>query len=83
MARRSGTEWFIGAITNYDPRTLELETNFLKSGKYKLEAILDGINANTRAEDYKKVVTEFIAGEKLKLNLASGGGWVARIVPID
>ena len=83
MARRSGTDWFIGAITNWDPRNLELETNFLKPGKYKLEAIQDGINANTRAEDYKKVVTEFSAGEKLKLNLASGGGWVARVVPIQ
>ena len=69
MARRSGTDWFIGAITNYDPRMLELETNFLKPGKYRLEAIQDGINANTRAEDYKRVVTEFNAGEKLKLRI--------------
>jgi alpha-glucosidase len=83
MARRSGTDWFIGAITNYDPRTLELETNFLKPGKYRLEAIQDGINAGTRAEDYKKVETEFTAGEKLKLTLASGGGWVARVVQIN
>jgi alpha-glucosidase len=83
MARRSGNNWFIGAITNWDSRTLELETGFLKPGKYKLEAIQDGINANTRAEDYKKVVTELIAGEKIKLNLASGGGWVARVVPIE
>lgn len=83
MARRSGTDWFIGAITNYDPRTLELETNFLKPGKYRLEAIQDGINAGKRAEDYKKVETEFTAGESLKLNLASGGGWVARIVSMN
>lgn len=82
MARRSGNDWFIGAITNWDPRNLELETNFLKPGKYKLEAIQDGINAGTRAEDYKKVVTEFTAGDIIKLNLASGGGWVARIIPI-
>jgi alpha-glucosidase len=79
MARRSGSEWFVGAITNYDPRSLELKTDFLKPGKYKLEAIQDGINAGTRAEDYKRIEMEFIAGEILKLNLAAGGGWVARI----
>jgi hypothetical protein len=48
-----------------------------------LEAIQDGIIAGTRAEDYKKVETEFTAGEKLKLTLASGGGWVARVVQIN
>ncbi len=83
IARRSGSDWFVGAITNWDPRNLELETSFLKPGKYKLEAIQDGINANARAEDYKKIVAEFVAGEKLKLNLASGGGWVAHITPIQ
>ena len=82
MARRAGTNWFIGAITNWDQREIELQTDFLKAGKYKLEAFQDGINANARAEDYKRIEMEFTAGENLKLNLASGGGWVARIVPV-
>jgi alpha-glucosidase len=81
MARRSGEEWFIGAITNHDKRTLELETGFLGSGTYRIEAIEDGINAGTRAEDYRKTETFIRAGEVLKLSLASGGGWVARITP--
>jgi alpha-glucosidase len=82
MARKAGTDWFIGAITNWDQRTIELQTDFLKAGKYKLEAFQDGINANARAEDYKRIEREFTAGETLKLNLASGGGWVARISEI-
>jgi alpha-glucosidase len=81
MARRSGEEWFIGAITNHDKRTLELETGFLGSGTYRIEAIEDGINAGTRAEDFRKTETFIRAGEVLKLSLASGGGWVARITP--
>jgi alpha-glucosidase len=83
MARRSGNEWFLGAITNYDPRSIELKTDFLKPGKYKLEAIQDGINAGTRAEDYKWIEIEFVAGDTLKLNLAEGGGWVAKVAPIN
>jgi hypothetical protein len=44
-------------------------------------AIEDGINAGTRAEDYKMVVTTFQSGDVLKLRLASGGGWIGRIYP--
>jgi alpha-glucosidase len=79
MARRSGNEWYIGAITNWDKRTLQLETDFLAAGKYSLEAIEDGINANVRAEDYRKTILTFQGGDTLKLSLAPGGGWIARI----
>jgi alpha-glucosidase len=81
LARRSGGEWYIGAITNWDERVIDLKTDFLGSGKYRLEAIEDGINSNKRAEDYKKIEKEFQAGDVINLRLASGGGWVARIVP--
>jgi alpha-glucosidase len=81
LARRSGNEWFIGAITDWSELTIDLETGFLEPGKYKLEAIEDGINANKRAEDYKKTEMNFQAGDILKLRLASGGGWVAHITP--
>ncbi len=79
MARRSGSSWYIGAITNWDERDLTIETAFLAPGKYRLVAIEDGINAGTRAEDYRKIETTFQAGDVLKLRLASGGGWIARI----
>jgi alpha-glucosidase len=82
MARRSGDEWYIGAITNWDRRSIDLETGFLPPGKYRLEAIRDGINADSRAEDYVKTETSFKSGDVLKLSLASGGGWVAHIYPV-
>jgi alpha-glucosidase len=81
LARRSGDEWFIGAITNWSGRSVDLETTFLEPGKYRLEAVEDGINAGKRAEDYKKVERDFQAGDTLKLKMASGGGWVAHITP--
>jgi alpha-glucosidase len=82
LARRSGSEWYIGAITNWNERAIDLETGFLEPGKYRLEAIADGVNANKRAEDYKKIEKDFQSGEVLKLSLASGGGWVAHIAPV-
>ncbi len=80
IARKSGEEWFAGAITNWDERSIDLETNFLEPGKYHLVAIADAINAGKRAEDYKRIEMDFQAGDVLKLNLASGGGWIARIM---
>jgi alpha-glucosidase len=82
MARRLGKEWFVGAITNWDKRTLEIDTDFLGDGTFSLEAIEDGINSGSRAEDYRRKVSTFKAGDILKLDLASGGGWVARITPL-
>jgi alpha-glucosidase len=82
IARRSGEDWYVGAITNQDERVLELPTTFLKPGKYHIEAIVDGINAGTRAEDYLKSDQDISSGDLLKLKLAAGGGWVARITPV-
>jgi alpha-glucosidase len=82
MARRSGDNWYVGAITGWDARTIELGTDFLLPGKYRIEAIEDGVNAHQRAEDYRKTERELQAGETVKVSLAPGGGWVARIVPV-
>jgi alpha-glucosidase len=83
LARRAGENWFVGAITNQQEREIELSTDFLKQGKYHIELIEDGVNANTRAEDYKRIEHDFISGDVLKLKLAAGGGWVARITPYN
>jgi alpha-glucosidase len=82
LARRSGRDWYIGAITNNDERIIDLSTDFLEKGGYHIEAIEDGINADTRASDYIKTERNLESGETLKLKLAKGGGWVARISPV-
>lgn len=79
LARRAGTTWFIGATTNKDGRTLEISTDFLATGKYDIEIIADGANANTAANDYKLANRELNAGEKLTIKMANGGGWLAKI----
>jgi alpha-glucosidase len=81
LARRSGNEWYVGAITDRNERYIDLATGFLAPGQYKLEAIADGLNASKRAEDYRKIEMNFKAGDLLKLKLEPGGGWAARITP--
>lgn len=83
LARRAGSDWHIGAITNENARLLTLPTDFLAPGRYRMELIEDGINANKSASDYKRINTVINAGDVLHLDLAPGGGWVARITPLD
>ena len=48
-----------------------------------MEAIRDGINADVRAIDYKKEHRAVRKGQTIRLNLAPGGGWVARLTPVQ
>ncbi|HPI98950.1 MAG TPA: glycoside hydrolase family 97 C-terminal domain-containing protein, partial [Synergistales bacterium] len=81
MARRSGDNWYVGGLTDWTEREMELDLSFLPAGKYRIEIFSDGINADRYAEDYRHTVTEAGQGEKIKLKMAPGGGWVARISP--
>ncbi len=80
LARRHGNEWFVAAITDWTPREMELDFNFLTENKeYTVELFRDGINADIRANDYKKEIRKVKKGDRITVSLASGGGWVARI----
>jgi alpha-glucosidase len=81
LARRSGKEWFVGALTNWTARDMDLDLSFLPDGKYSMDIFQDGINADRYAGDYKHLKTSVKAGDKMKIHLAPGGGWVARISP--
>jgi len=79
VARRNGPDWYVGAMTDWTPRTLEIDLSFLPAGNFTMEAYQDGVNADRNASDYQKITTQVNRNTKLKLPLASGGGWAARI----
>jgi len=78
VARRSGTSWFVGAMTDWDARDLSLDTGFLGGGSWTAEVFADGRNAGRNPQDYRKAVLRVIPGTSLDVRLAPGGGWVAR-----
>ena len=82
LARRSGNDWFVGALTDWNAREMVLDLSFLPAGEFIIEIFQDGINADKHAQDYKHLKKNVKQGEKLKINLAPGGGWVARISPV-
>ena len=79
VARKSGAQWYLGAMTDEIKRELTVDFSFLDGGDYTIEIYQDGINADRYGNDYKKVVRNISKSDKLKIQLAPGGGWVARI----
>ena len=77
--------WFLGAITDENPRNTEISLNFLTPGKkYKATIYQDGKDAhwekNPKAYSIKTI--EVTSKTKLKLNLAAGGGTAISFFPL-
>jgi alpha-glucosidase len=83
LARRSGKEWFVGALTDWKSRELNLDLSFLPAGKYKMDIFQDGVNADRHAGDYKHLIISVSSGDKMKIQLAPGGGYAARLFPVQ
>jgi len=81
VARRSGRDWYVGAMTDWTPRSLDVDLSFLSEGTFTMEAYQDGVNADKFASDYKKTTVGVNQTTKLTIKLAPGGGWAARIHP--
>jgi alpha-glucosidase len=79
IARRKGETWYVGAMTNWTPRDLTIDLSFLEVGQYQAVVFADGVNADREATDYKKTIAPVVAGQKLSVHLAPGGGWAAII----
>ena len=81
VARRNGKDWYVGAMTNWAERDIEIDLSFLTSGSFTIDAYQDGINADRMASDYKKSTSQVTKSTKLKVHLAPGGGYAARLHP--
>ena len=81
VARRSGRDWWVGAMTDASPRELALDLGFLPEGAFRITAYEDGPNAQRWASDYRKTAAEVTRQSRLTLRLAEGGGFAARITP--
>lgn len=79
LARRKDDTWFISAITNWNERNLAVKLDFLPKGNYEIEAIVDGVNASSRAIDYDKLKIDVDNQYILPMSLSKGGGWVGII----
>ncbi len=79
-ARKNNNNWFVGGMTNWTERDLELKFDFLDDGNYKATVCKDGINADRYAGDYviqKNVIIK--KNDTIRIHLAPGGGFLLRL----
>ena len=78
--RKKDINWYIGGMTNWDPRDVVLDLSFLpKQFRYTATIFKDGLNVDRNAEDYQ--VEKIIVNHQSKLNIhmASGGGFAIKL----
>lgn len=78
-ARRSGNVWYVGGITNWTARDVEVDCSFLGDKTYDATLFKDGANAHRIGRDYKCESIRIKNDGKLKIHLAPGGGFALKI----
>ena len=81
QARRAGSEWFVGAMTNTEERTINIPTDFLPKGRYQVELYNDDSTLTTRTKVAVKHMT-VKSGKPITLTLQSSGGAALHFKPI-
>jgi alpha-glucosidase len=82
QARRSGDEWFVGAMNGLTARDITIDTSsFLQKGKkYRVEIYNDDPALKTRTQVASSEMS-IKGGKAIKLHLQPSGGAALRIVP--
>jgi len=75
-AKRKGNTWYIGAITDWYARIIEINLRTLGITSGTITMFLDGPNAHRKGADYLKGTISVPADGKMILDLAPGGGAV-------
>ena len=76
IARKKDNIWYLGAMTDWEARNMDINLDFLDEEEYILRIWKDGINANRNAMDFKQETKKVSRKSTLKIQLASGGGFV-------
>ena len=74
-------DWYLGSLTNEDPRTYSVSLNFLEDGavyEAQIYADAEGIAYNDRPEEVVISTKDVTSDDSLELNLAPGGGVAIR-----
>lgn len=77
LARRKGRDWYVGAMTNADARTVSLPLDFLGRGRFEATVYADTDTPNRTDISTKAVEAE----TTLTLALKPSGGAAIRITP--
>jgi alpha-glucosidase len=83
---RDSDDWYLGAKTDADARTMNVPLDFLDAGRaYTAQIYRDGSNADWEAQpiDYVIETRRVEADESLQIDLAPGGGAAVQFMPVE
>jgi alpha-glucosidase len=81
IARRKGNDWYIGAITNHDSRTIATTFDFLPDGNYTAEIWSDAPQSDPDINHLVKKVQHINKTTVMTMLLSPGGGQVMHLKP--
>ena len=78
---RASSDWYVGGVTNENPRRVMINLDFLDDGVYKAEIYADGPNAHFRGDPYEYQINTKHVGknESLDIYMAAGGGFAIKL----
>lgn len=79
LARRKGDIWYIGALTDWNEREMDLDLSFVGKGSCEAEVFEDGPNAARVGKDYRKQTIRISLNRPYRLKMTSGGGFVMKL----
>lgn len=71
-ARRHGTAWYLGGMTNWTARDVNVSLDFLGEGTFEATLCLDGPNADRNPVDYRFETRTVTRADALNVHLAPG-----------
>ncbi len=70
--RKKGSDWFVGAMTDWTARELVVDLSFLTDQAYQATICKDGINADRYPSDYLLETIKLTSKDKLTIKMAPG-----------
>jgi alpha-glucosidase len=78
VARKSGDDWYLGAMTNWTAREIQIPLSFLDQGEYKADVYKDGPDADKNPTQVATATKTVTARDSFSVRLAQAGGLVVR-----
>ncbi len=82
-ARRRGTDWYVGTLTNHAARTVNIPLKFLPPGSFTAELYTDAPNADQQPNAILRQTRTVTQADTLSVSMAAGGGQVMRLRPVN
>ncbi len=82
VARKHGEEWFVGSMTDWTPRELAVQLDFLEEGPFTAEIFMDHPKAKSNPTDIITRNLVVYSSDILSVPMGPGGGYVARFIPL-